>query len=321
MKVDLIKAFTDPSILEDDIVISIINPRGDKEEGSGSGVYRDVLSTFWHDVYESLMVGEEERVPCIRHDYQRQEWEAIARILVFGYTSYQYFPILLSKTFFAQCLLGEDVLSGEMLLASFRRYVSESERALIDRCISGEVEEDDEELLQFFSNFDCKVLPRKSKLIRVLEEVAHKELIQKPQYVAECWKEVVLQLKPYFPSLEFINELRERLVPTNVKVIDALRVELTSDAERECFKHLKRYLQGLDKSKLERFLKFTAGSELMLFHELQVTFNQNENLLRRPIAHTCSFVLEVPSTYTSFPELREEFNHILEANNWEMDIV
>ena len=59
----------------------------------------------------------------------------------------------------------------------------------------------------------------------------------------------------------------------------------------------------------------------MLFHELQVTFNQNENLLRRPIAHTCSFVLEVPSTYTSFPELREEFNHILEANNWEMDIV
>ena len=252
------------------------------------------------------MVGEEERVPCIRYDYQRQEWEAIARILVFGYTSYQYFPILLSKTFFAQCLLGEDVLSGEMLLASFRRYVSESERALIDRCISGEVEEDDEELLQFFSNFDCKVLPRKSKLIRVLEEVAHKELIQKPQYVAECWKEVVLQLKPYFPSLEFINELR---------------VELTSDAERECFKHLKRYLRGLDKSKLERFLKFTAGSELMLFHELQVTFNQNENLLRRPIAHTCLFVLEVPSTYTSFPELREEFNHILEANNWEMDIV
>lgn len=320
MKADLIKAFYDATILEDEIVISVVNQRGKDEEGSGSGVYRDVLSTFWQDVYESLMVGEEERVPCIRHDYQRQEWEAIARILVFGYIRYQYFPIRLSKTFFAQCLLGEDMLSGTMLLASFRRYVSESERLLIDKCINGEIEEGDKELLEFFSNFDCKVLPRKSNLTRVLEEVAHKELIQKPQYVTECWKEVVLQLKPYFPSLDFINQLWERLVPTNVKVIDALRVELTNDAERECLKHLKRYLRGLDKSKLERFLRFTTGSELMLFEELQVTFNQSENANRRPVAHTCSFVLEVPSTYTSFPELREEFNHILEANNWEMDI-
>lgn len=85
MKADLIKAFYDATILEDEIVISVVNQRGKDEEGSGSGVYRDVHSTFWQDVYESLMVGEEERIPCIWHDYQRQEWEAIARILVFGY--------------------------------------------------------------------------------------------------------------------------------------------------------------------------------------------------------------------------------------------
>ena len=42
MKVDLIKAFTDPSILEDDIVISIINPRETKKrevEVVSTGMY------------------------------------------------------------------------------------------------------------------------------------------------------------------------------------------------------------------------------------------------------------------------------------------
>ena len=320
MKADLIKAFTDPSILNDDIYISVINQRGEKEEGFGSGVYRDVLSTFWYEVYESLMVGEEERVPYIRHDYQRQEWEAIARVLVFGYKSYQYFPILLSKTFFAHSLLGESIVSVDMLLDSFKKYVSESERALIERCINGEIEVSDEKLLDFFSDFDCKALLEKTKLKRILEELAHKELIQKPQYVAQCWKHVLCQLTPYFPSLESINDLYECLVPTNDKVIDALRVEFTNDAERECFKHLKIYLRGLDRSKLEKFLKFTTGSELMLFHQLQITFNQFEKASRRPIAHTCSCILEIPSTYTSFPELREEFTHILEANTWEIDI-
>lgn len=62
MKADLIKAFIDPSIMEDEIEICVINQRGEKEDGVGSGVYRDVLSTFWCDISESLMIGEEERV-------------------------------------------------------------------------------------------------------------------------------------------------------------------------------------------------------------------------------------------------------------------
>ncbi len=42
----------------------------------------------------------------------------------------------------------------------------------------------DEKLVDFFSDFDCKVLLEKTKLKRILEELAHKELIQKPQYVS-----------------------------------------------------------------------------------------------------------------------------------------
>lgn len=139
--------------------------------------------------------------------------------------------------------------------------------------------------------------------------------------MTECWREIVWELKAFLPSPEAINEIFECLVPTNVKVIDGLRVEPTNGAERDCFKHLTLYIRGLDQSKLKKFLKFTTGSELMLFNELQVIFNQLENASRRPIAHTCSCILEIPSTYTSFPELREDFTNILNANDWEMDII
>jgi hypothetical protein len=53
----------------------------------------------------------------------------------------------------------------------------------------------------------------------------------------------------------------------------------------------------------------------MLFDELQITFNKYDNASRRPIAHTCSCILVIPSMYTSFPELREDFTNILDANN------
>lgn len=59
----------------------------------------------------------------------------------------------------------------------------------------------------------------------------------------------------------------------------------------------------------------------MLTDNILIVFTRLEGLERRPIAHTCTYTLEIPTTYQSFPEFREEFNSILEANTWEMNIV
>ena len=96
---DLIEIFQDPLIMKCHLIVEMLDERGMAEKGRGSGVFKDALSLFWKDVYDSLMLGEGERVPFIRHDYQRNEWEAIARILLKGYQEYQYFPLRLSKTF------------------------------------------------------------------------------------------------------------------------------------------------------------------------------------------------------------------------------
>lgn len=319
---DLIKVFSDSSIIDDNVEINMINSRGEFETGIGIGVARDAFSLFWSDVCDSLMQGEGERVPYIRHDFQRLQWEAIGRVLVVGFRCCHYFPLMLSKTFMTHCLFGENVITQDMLMKSFRQYVSESERSVIDKCLkSDDLDENDEDLQEFLCSYDCKKLPNKENIRQIINEVAHQELIQRPEYVANCWREVISPLRAYFITPESLDQFYERLVPNTSKVVNSLQAECKSDAERECLKYLKKYIRGLEHSKLTKFLKFVTGSELMIFDRIEVTFNQLEKAGRRPVAHTCNFLLEVPATYQSYPEMREEFNSILSANSWEIDIV
>ena len=316
IKKDLIDLFRDPLIMSQDIEIIVIDARGVEEVGRDVGLLRDVFSLFWKETYDSLFVGENERVPFVRHDYQRDEWVAVGRILVKGYLTCQYLPVLLSQTFLAWLFWGESAVTSAMLTQSFRNYISVDEKCLIDKCLAGDMKWDDEDemsqLLEVFSNYDCRIMVNSENIIQVIEEIAHKELLQKPQYIADCWKDIVSTLLPSFPDFAAISKRYELLIPSTSK----------SDGERDSLKFLKRYIKGLDTpQKLSKFVRFISGSELMLFDAVQINFTNLSGLGRRPIAHTCNTVLELSSTYQSFPELREEFSAILASDYWEMDIV
>ena len=53
---------------DSDITYIFIDPRGMEEKGRGTGVTRDVYSSFWFEVSDSCLIGEQERVPFVRHD-------------------------------------------------------------------------------------------------------------------------------------------------------------------------------------------------------------------------------------------------------------
>ena len=56
------------------------------------GVFRDVLSAFWREFYEECTLGEQEKVPALRHDFQMEEWQAVGQILVKEFMQAKYFP-------------------------------------------------------------------------------------------------------------------------------------------------------------------------------------------------------------------------------------
>ena len=143
--------------------------------------------------------------------------------------------------------------------------------------------------------------------------------IEKTQDRTEPQKKACSQHGTYITCS--IQGLYDTLNPTNKKVLETLIAQPNTDVERDALKFLQRYIGGLDNGKLIQFLRFTTASDVLIANKLEVTFTKFEGAACRPIAHTCGPLLEVPSIYSNFVELREQFNNILEKDIWEMDIM
>lgn len=91
--------------------------------------------------------------------------------------------------------------------------------------------------------------------------------------------------------------------------------------EQEALHYLIRYVRNTDQRKLEMFLRFCTGSTVLCTDRIEITFNTLSGLSRRPVAHACGAVPEIPCTYTSYPEFRKELDNILSGDCFTMDIV
>lgn len=99
------------------------------------------------------MVGDREKVSCIRYDFYKSEWSAIGRVLVFGFKEVNYFFISFCKVFFVFCLFGEESIDGEFLLFFFRFYIISEEREIFDNIRKGVCESDDDDVFEFLGNY------------------------------------------------------------------------------------------------------------------------------------------------------------------------
>lgn len=101
-----------------------------------------------------------------------------------------------------------------------------------------------------------------------------------------------------------------------------LDVTPQSQAESKCLRFLQQYIRELDVVGLRKMLRFVTGSDVVCVDKIQVIFTSLNGLARRPVAYTCGQVLELPSTYNSYPELRSEMESILSSTHvLVMDIV
>lgn len=305
---DMINLFKEKALMDLTINVVMINAFGKEEDGlDNNGVFLDALSSFWNCFYESCTIGEEERVPAIRHDFQVPEWESVGRILVKGYQQVNFFPVKLNKVFTTACLFGESAVTNELLMASFLAYLSKDERELVDLSLSEKlVKEQEDEWLDLLDRFGCKNVPKAGQVKDIVLEIAHKELIQTPRYIVDSWSTPLAALHQEFASTDLLLQLFARATPTTKKVIALLDANPETNAQRDALSYLKRYVRGLEGEKLTKFLRFCTGSNMLCVEKITVSFNTLEGAERRPVAHTCGAVLDLPSTYPSFPMFREE---------------
>lgn len=320
----MIATFKEQGIFHMNLDVTFIGYNGKMEEGKGEGVFRDALSTFWNQFFNSLAVGAQEKIPSIRHDCQKEEWEAIARILVYGYIRNRYFPLSLSLGFLIVCLFGDDSVSSEFLLSCFRQHLSDDERDTFDKCFEDDFDPNDDDMKDFLSYYKCFRNHSKENIRQIIFEIAHQEIIQKPRYILNCWAPIVKSLKilPDFQSVKDVQHMYDAKRPTTKKVLKLIQSEPASDKERLCLDHLKKYIRSLQGNFLPLFLQFITGSDVICFPHIEVTFSVLDGKTRRPVAHTCGPLLEIPSTYQSYNELSEEFSELLSNKDaWHFNIV
>ncbi|KXJ05680.1 hypothetical protein AC249_AIPGENE10406 [Exaiptasia diaphana] len=327
---DMIKQFKDSSLMNARITIAMINDSGKEEVGvDDGGVFRDALSAFWTKLFESSSVGEDEKILCLSNDFQNPEWQSVGRILAKGYEQVKFYPHSLCKAVIAATLFGEDAISNGMLLSSFKAFVSPDERQLIASALCEALPSEGdqyEEWLDFLDRYSCKRIPKPNKVDveTVLLGAAHRELLQVSRYVIESFREPCQELLKYdeFGSLDNFIALCDKVKPTTKKVISLFdRCMPVSNAQRDVLGYLKKYIRGLNAEKLEQFLRFCTGASVLCVDRIGVMFTTLQGAARRPIAHTCSPTLELPSTYEIFPQFREEMNNVLASGFWDIDYV
>ena len=323
IRTGLIEHFKDPSVMNCNIDFKVINKKGEFEKGVGVGVICEVYTLFWSEFSISMTIGERERVPFVRHDHFVEEWEAVGRILVKGFVSVSYFPTFLSKAFLCYCLFGNQV-PDSMFVDSFTKYLSPvEEEFIVDIIRKNQLPDDEDELTDFLGRFKCRRVVTTENLSQVILEISKQELVQKPHLMISSLRPFVQQLKQYpeFQTISAVEGFYDSLKPTTKRGLSCLTSNPQSEGERDAFKFLQRFVRGLEMPKLLQFLRFTTAMDIMIDKKIEVTFIKCEGLSARPIAHTCGPLLEIPSTYANYVELREDFMNILNRDNWEMDII
>ena len=212
-----------------------------------------------------------------------------------------------------------------MLLEAFKMYVSEDEREVISGCLEDSAKViDNSELLEALSSYKCYRVPAQENFPDIVTQLAHQEIIQRPRYVAECWNPVLqhLQADTKFQNTANIHTFYQEKKPTAKKVIKMLQAAPDNDAQRITLEHLTRFIKSLG-GNVAAFLQFTTGASVILDgQKIKVSFTELNGLARRPVAHTCGPLLELPSTYQCYNELVEEFSAILrDKSAWEFNIV
>ncbi|KAK1897612.1 UDP-N-acetylmuramoyl-L-alanyl-D-glutamate--26-diaminopimelate ligase [Dissostichus eleginoides] len=147
---DVLNVFMDPKVMEVQLIMELINEKA----LDGEGVSREVYSAFW-ELFLQQCEGEDERVPRLRPDYSEKEWQAV----------------------------GVSSVDEELLMMSFLRYLSVTERESVEKVLEGNLEEiDEEDLLDLFSRMGSHCLPSKDKIRAAIVVMAHKALLQEPKF-------------------------------------------------------------------------------------------------------------------------------------------
>jgi HECT-domain (ubiquitin-transferase) len=198
-------------------------------------------------------------------------------------------------------------------------FLNDDDRSLVDKALVdflGMSQTEKENLTTVFGAFGMYANPTARNVKQLLTSIARQQLVDLPAPFVDQMRMGVpgCHMDSFWSVLTVpaINVLFQMQLPTPEKVKAVMTAE-EADLRQEqinCMYYLQQFVGRLDQEELSKFLHFVTGSSVMP-ENILVRFNTLTGALRRPIAHTCTNVLELSSTYSSFQELKREFMSVL----------
>ena len=303
----------------------------DEKAHDVGGVSRDMFSAFWVDAYIRAFDGCNTLVPQAHPHVDLAMFPVLATILSHGFLVTGMLPVRIAFPCLAAVVLGPMVtIPDSTFIASLADYVSPYEGSILKRAFSvtvGSFPHDlCEDLLSLLSRLGCREIPSPKNLRRLVVEVAKHEFMDKPLRVLYTMNSGIPA--PHFGfwkkfSADDLYDLYKELIATPANVIRMIQEPLTVNSAQEIsFSYLIRMIGSMKQDELCNFLRFVTGSCVPVDEDIRITFNSLSGFSRRPIAHTCGFRLELPSTYLTYHEFEEEFKAVLGSEYaWLMDSI
>ena len=256
----------------------------------------------------------------------------LGRILSHSFLVSGVLPIRVALPTLVCMLLGPGTtVSDRIVLTTFLDFISAWERNTFKKALacSGTSFAPDllEELMTTLGGFECRQLPTPSSLPNIILQVARYKFVTKPAAsismihsgIPKCHQAFWNNTSPH--KLSMIYE-QLTVSPKKVNSLFTPPMVLTSQEDR-VFSYLRIMVGNMNSRELRLLMRFITGSCVCSTSSIEVSFNSLDGLARRPIAHTCSCMLEIPITYINYDDFTKDFQAILNETDenfaWRMD--
>ena len=309
-----------------------VNFKGEKAVDEG-GVQRDLISAFWTEAYTRLFEGAKSLVPMVHSGMDLNVFPILGRIISHGYLACNYLPVNIALPSLISMVLGSTVsLPSSIIVESFMDYISDFERqtlapALATTSSSPFSSALQIELVNILSRFGCRQMPTPQSLRTLVEQAARCEFCIKPAAALVLVHSGIPNTHKDFWQSRSASDVRALYYGFSVsttKVLSMLDISPPgNDHESRVAGYLKLMVGNMQVHELSIFLRFVTGSSVCTVPTISVEFNALCGLGRRPIAHTCNALLELPISYTNYDDFHTEFKNILDVTRdtfcWRMD--
>lgn len=297
----------------------------------GGGVCRDMFSAYWEEAYKHFFEGNSLLTPALHAHVAMTALPGVGTVLSHGYLVSGFLPTRVAFPVLAAILLGPTVeVPSAILVETFADSLSSVEASIMKEALSsiaGSVafsKDMKAKLIDILSRYGGRVCPTPQTLRSQLLSIAKYEFQVKPM-AAFCAiaSGVPSNERPFWQShsLGELYSLYLALSATPEKELSLLEEPFTTnECEARVFGYLQQFIGSMRKEEVRQFLRFTTGSSAVIATHISVSFNNLSGLARRPIAHTCGCVLELPTAYVSYLDFEQEFNAILADSeySWQM---